>query len=288
MIQNSISSNIRIIAAIGTLCCAAALPQANAQYSYIDQSTTTFGANGCAPTASANALVYLDGLYAENIPNLFLNNSVLDTANQLGDDMSTSATEGTQPNARDAGLSTYFTTQNTTVNVVGGQAPAALDITLPVVLTQRPSAAYMENALAHSDGVIFGQYWGSQAEVQATTNSFGATGNGGHVLTLLAMTGTTNGSITFEDPSGPNEVDNLSWSTVNGFIFVSGDPVQPADDGVDEGFGQGGSAYNSFAISDDVLVGVVPEPSTGLLLGAGLLVPIGLRYFRKAGSRPNR
>jgi PEP-CTERM motif len=287
MIKKVLSSNIRAVIAVGTLCCAAALPQAKAQYSYIDQGTTTFGLNGCAPTASANGLVYLDGLYAGNIPNLFLNNSVLDTANQLGADMSTSATQGTIPANRDAGLSTYLTTQNTPVNVLGGQAPAALSVTLPVVLQQSPTATYMENALANNDAVIFGQYWGSLAQVQATTSPFGATGNGGHVLTLLAMTGTTNGTITFEDPTGPNEVDKLAWATVNGFIFVSGDPVQPADDGHDEGVDQGVAVptYNSFAISDDVLVGVVPEPSTGLLLGAGLLVPIGLRYFRKLRGR---
>ncbi|HTR42271.1 MAG TPA: PEP-CTERM sorting domain-containing protein [Pseudomonadales bacterium] len=281
MITKIISSKTQLVLAIGTLFCAIALPRAEAQYSYIDQNTTTFGLNGCAPTASANALVYLDGLYAENIPNLFLNNSVLQTANQLGADMSTSATLGTAPANRDAGLSTYFTTQNTTVSIVGGQAPAALGVTVPAVQRQNPNAMYMENALANNDAVIFGQYWGSQAQVQATTSPFGATGNGGHVLTLLAMSGTTNGSITFEDPSGPKEVDNLSWTTVNGFIFVSGDPVQPADDGNDEGVDQGGTAYNSFAISDDVLL-AVPEPSTGLLVGAGLLVPVGIRYFRKA------
>ncbi len=280
MNKTPILSHIRFVLAIGTVGWVVALPQAKAQFSYIDQNTTTFGLNGCAPTATANALVYLDGLYAENIPNLFLNNSVLDTANQLGADMSTSATQGTAPANRDAGLSTYLTTQNTPAFIAGGQAPTALGVTVPVVLKQRPTALYMENALSLNEAVVFGQYWGSLGQVQATASAFGATGNGGHVITLLAMSGTTNGSITFEDPSGPKEVDSLAWSTVNGFIFVSGDPFQPADDGNDEGIDQGGTAFNSFAISDDLGVGV-PEPSTGVLLGAAFLVPAGLRCFRK-------
>lgn len=148
MNRKPILSNVRIVLAIGILGCVFALPEAQVQFSYIDQNTTTFGLNGCAPTATANALVFLDGLYAENIPNLFLNNSVLDTANQLGADMSTSPTQGTQPNARDAGLSTYLTTQNTPVFIAGGQAPAALSVTLPIVQQQRPTAAYMETALS--------------------------------------------------------------------------------------------------------------------------------------------
>jgi hypothetical protein len=284
---------VMIAAAVSALIYFGTAPVGRAQIAYVGQGATGAGlSGGCAPTAVANGLIYLDNLNGDSIPNLLLNNSGLDTANELIEDMVTSAEDGTTPANRDSGLATYLSAQGTPVSIVGGQAPAALDVTTANILQQNPTAQYMENALAAGDAVEFGQYWGSSSELLDVNNTFGAMGNGGHVLTLLSMTGTTSGNITFEDPTDPQEVDTTTWSTFsaeNGtqFIFVTGDTYgQGADDdnanpGNPED--QGAEAYDSFAISDDMVEGVVPEPSTWLA-GALMLVPFGASAVRRFRS----
>ena len=283
----------------GTLC-VVALPEAWAQFpggpiAPVAQGNTTYGnAAGCAPTAAANGLIYLDdNYYAANdslIPNLILGGGTpngIATANQLSVTMGTTA-GGTAPANRDAGIASYLAAQGTPVAVVGGQAPKPLGVTTANVLQQSPTAAYMAQELAAGYAVEFGQYWGSMAQEAGDTSGYGASGNGlgGHVLTLLAITsaaGGQSGTISFEDPTGPGYVGNIGWTLLaNGLIFVNGDTADPAPIDPNAGPNQGGGAYNSFAISDDVVEAVVPEPATFGLFGAlgGLLVLGGRSLVR--------
>ena len=278
--------------------CAATLPEAWAQFpggpiAPVAQGNTTYGnAAGCAPTAAANGLIYLDdNYYSANdslIPNLILGGGTPDgiaTANQLSVNMGTTA-NGTAPANRDAGIANYLAAQGTPVAVVGGQAPRALGVTTANVLQQSPTASYMAQELAAGDAVEFGQYWGSQAQEAADTSGFGASGNGlgGHVLTLLAITsaaGGQSGTISFEDPTGPGYVASVGWTLLaNGLIFVSGDAADPVPVDPNAGMDQGGNTYNSFAISDDVVESVVPEPPT-IMAGLAALGMVTVSLARR-------
>jgi hypothetical protein len=269
--------------------CAASVCQVSGQIACVNEAATTFGAAGCAPTAAANGLVYLDNFYGGDIPNL-INGSGLNTASLLSTDMGTTS-EGTIPASRDSGIVKYLLAQNTPVAVVGGQAPAGLNVTTANVLQELPTAAYMAGELQAGDAVEFGVYWGNQTaeSVAGAASLAGNIGGGGHVMTLTSITintGGGSGNISFVDPYCtygeivPAAV-TYGWTLLGyGLIFVQDGFGRADADTTDYGENQGRATGGGFAISDNVVEAVVPEPST-YLAGALLLIPLGVSSLRK-------
>jgi hypothetical protein len=163
-----------------------------------------------------------------------------------------------------------------------GWLPGALNPGMSIAQNTTPTAAYLANALNANSAVELTLEWG-------VFNGNTWTSQGGHEVTLdainLGNTGT--GTIQFLDPYGASPIFMNGTLTLNadGYLYVSEQTIAPPPDlnpsDLQDSEPGGGVAQALLGRIDVAMIESVPEPSTGSLAGAALLVLLGMKFHRK-------
>ncbi|MGA2605179.1 MAG: hypothetical protein ABSG14_13205 [Verrucomicrobiia bacterium] len=297
------------------------LGQLNSQVTYVNDNlaaansvldpfqdySVAVGPNACVPTATADALTYLQAIYGP-----LTYTPTYTSVNNLASEMQTFNLNTGGPVTVNGKVYNYANKGGTyTINMLnglqaylglGGDNPAptisisgeiapqtaggtpaswlnngaTLNLGMNIAQNTIPTAAYLANALNDNWAVELTFEWGNLNG--STWNSLG----GGHEVALdsIDLNGTT-GTIEFVDPAGTNGGTNavVKDATLtlgsDGYLYVTGQTyIGDVDD-----FAPGDGQANAGRI-DVAMIESVPEPSTCSLAIVGSLVLLGTSFNR--------
>ncbi len=189
----------RMLLLLGALLSMTCVTQAQLSYTetgtfgLLDQNNANvsgaYGNNGCAPTAIANGLIWLNNTYGPfngaGGPLVMPGNATYNTVTALGGLMGTTAAGGTSISGEFTGLSKYI-----------GTAPPGQGVFPPVIISggqvlggvggfaqvqnSKATPTYLYNQLSSNNSVELGIDWGTNFTSPTFTN-------GGHELTLVGI-----------------------------------------------------------------------------------------------------
>jgi hypothetical protein len=242
--------------------------------------TNSFGNNGCVPTSSVNAMVYLQNIAPGTFGNRLAGstyNDWIETDLQLGSNyLGTTPTGATPNNGIQSGLQNYFNDLGFTNVQVNAQLFVNTTNSSGNALSSFPTIQFFQSALSGSYPIIFG------FAAAALGHEGVATG-----LTWDPMSGS--GTLDFIDPmyaslgnarTGPAVATTASISLVSTNLpFLDGSGFTTSiTDALYITYNSSLYGSNSGYISSAVLFmdnsggyGAIPEPSTYALFGIGAI-----------------